>query len=143
MDVVESQSLTPLIPRHPTKTSIPSSCRITRIPGGHSNAYLATLPDFAVLVDAGSRPIPGTLKRHLAEAGLELTDLRVTVLTPSHDDHVCEAGSIRAESGARVVAHAAEKDDLARGYTPFPHGTPPLPRLLSWAGRRVFAAMVR
>lgn len=115
-----------------------AASRIIRIQAGHANAYLIMHGEFAVLVDTGSRPILDRVKVHLAEEGLAITDLRFIVLTHSHYDHVCEAGAIRAESGAQVIAHAAEATNLARGCTPLPHGTSPLFRLISWIGRRFF-----
>ena len=92
---------------------------VLRIGLGFVNAYLVVTDDGLVLVDTG---LPGThakLQRELAEAGRSLGDIRTVLLTHWHTDHTGGLPRVRATSGGRVVASAADAP-VVRGEQPAP-----------------------
>lgn len=83
--------------------------RVSILPLGLVNAHLIHDSKKAILVDAG---LPGT-ERHVAKAlseiGLIFSDIQLIVITHAHVDHAGNATTLKALSGAPMVAHA---DDL-------------------------------
>lgn len=72
-----------------------------------ANVYLI-VEDTLTLVDAG---LPGNgpaIARCIARLGRRFDELKRTVLTHGHFDHSGSAAQLRALTGARVLAHAAE-----------------------------------
>lgn len=69
------------------------------------------------LVDTGLPGQHGAVAAALAEAGLQVADLRRIILTHQDIDHVGSLHDLVGTSGARVLAHAVE--------TPFIDGTHP------------------
>jgi glyoxylase-like metal-dependent hydrolase (beta-lactamase superfamily II) len=81
------------------------------------NAHLIAGADGCVLVDAGLPGSADRVGRSLARLGFAWKDLKLIVITHAHVDHAGGAAELRARSGARVVAHAAELEFL-RGDAP-------------------------
>jgi glyoxylase-like metal-dependent hydrolase (beta-lactamase superfamily II) len=81
---------------------------VLQIPLGFVNAYVVVTDDGLVLVDAGLPRRQATIERALAEARRSVGDVRTILLTHWHTDHTGNVGSLRAASGARVVAHALD-----------------------------------
>ena len=76
---------------------------------GQNAVYLieadqTTLVDTAVATPAVRADLEADLERH----GVGFSDVDTVVLTHWHPDHAGLAGAIQAESGARVVVHAAD-----------------------------------
>jgi glyoxylase-like metal-dependent hydrolase (beta-lactamase superfamily II) len=76
---------------------------------GQNAVYLieadqTTLVDTAVATPAVRADLEADLERH----GVGFADVDTVVLTHWHPDHAGLAGAIQAESGARVVVHAAD-----------------------------------
>ena len=80
------------------------------------NVYLV-VGDGARLVDTGdgSPEAARQLHWHLADLGIQISELREILLTHTHPDHVGMAEQLAAESGARVLVHEAEARAAAVG----------------------------
>src|SRR3954452_5095484 len=81
---------------------------VLQIPLGFVNAYVVVTDDGLVLVDAGLPRRQARIERALAEAQRSVGDIRTILLTHWHTDHTGNVRSLRAASGARVVAHALD-----------------------------------
>jgi glyoxylase-like metal-dependent hydrolase (beta-lactamase superfamily II) len=102
---------------------------------GPINAYLL-LGDPLTLIDPGPRiaETEAALERGVRDAGHELADIELVVLTHQHHDHVGLAAEVRRRSGARVAAieplarymgeieDAMERDDVYAGAVMARHG---------------------
>jgi len=102
---------------------------VTRILGGRSGSFLVANGTRRLLVDTGTPQDRRRLASRLAALGVDRLDW--LVLTHTHYDHAGNARFIKDHFGARVVAHRAETEYLARGLTDgegvVPRGTnPPL-----------------
>ncbi len=87
-------------------------------PLGFTNVYLVGDGDGYLLIDAG---FPGeesmaAMRKELADAGVEPTEISKIVVTHAHGDHIGLAGRVKAISGARIALHPLE----ARQHQP-PH----------------------
>lgn len=89
-------------------TASPTIVRIPILPFGMVNAHLILTDQACVLVDTGlpgsERKIARVLERH----GRTLADITLIVVTHAHVDHAGSAASLRALSGAPILAHAAD-----------------------------------
>ena len=88
--------------------------RIPILPFGMVNAHLIVSEAGCVLVDAG---LPGSeqkIARVLARHGLTLKDIKLIVVTHAHVDHAGAAASLRALSGAPILAHQGDADFYSR-----------------------------
>ena len=89
-----------------------------------SNVYVLTSSEGLTLVDTGSPGDGGKIVSQLEEGGHTLSDLKTILLTHCHGDHVGNAASLVARSGAWVMAH---EEDI-----PYIEQTTSLPALSSW-----------
>src|ERR1700684_4080632 len=65
------------------------------------NFYLVDQPGGLVLIDAGLPGHLSQLRRHLAEAGHSLGDIRAVLLTHAHPDHTGLASTLQ-EAGTQI-----------------------------------------
>lgn len=74
---------------------------------GDNNVYLLLTDAETVLIDTGDhlQSTRAQLESGLAEYGLEFADIDSVFLTHWHADHAGLAGTIQAESDARVYVH--------------------------------------
>jgi glyoxylase-like metal-dependent hydrolase (beta-lactamase superfamily II) len=86
----------------------------TPFPVGPVNLYLAER-DPLTLIDTGPRfePAREALSAGLASLGYTTADIGRIVLTHSHSDHCGLAAEIQAASGAEVLTHPSNFDELA------------------------------
>jgi hydroxyacylglutathione hydrolase len=94
--------------------------RLNLVSGGEishpwdANAYLIT-GDEPVLIDCGGSEGYPSLKSNLRQLGYEPGDVRKVVATHGHWDHLSAMARIREESGALLLVHAADKEQVATG----------------------------
>jgi hydroxyacylglutathione hydrolase len=84
--------------------------RVSVAPLGMVNCHVVVGAKGSVLVDTG---LPGSchkVERALQRRGLELSDVRLIVVTHAHIDHAGSAAHLRALTGAPIVAHAGDLD---------------------------------
>lgn len=99
---------------------------IRTIPFGMGNAYLVKSGGKVILVDTGTKGKYEKVERVLAEMSLESAGIDLVILTHTHYDHTGNAAECKKVSGAPVVVHAAEEEDLRRGISRMPGGATPL-----------------
>jgi glyoxylase-like metal-dependent hydrolase (beta-lactamase superfamily II) len=78
------------------------------------NFYLVDQPGGLVLIDAGFPGHLSQLRRHLAEAGHSLGDIRAVLLTHAHPDHTGLASTLQ-EAGTQVWVHQQDAAILQHG----------------------------
>jgi len=93
------------------------------IPGVHhlnlfaSNCYLIVEDGQLTLIDAGTSRSAHPIIKYIHSLGFSEKDLRRILLTHADYDHVGAVASLRAKSGAEVLASRAEADALRRGHS--------------------------
>jgi len=84
--------------------------RVSIAPLGMVNCHIIVGSKGSVLVDAG---LPGSsqkVERALLQRGLQLSDIKLIVVTHAHIDHAGSAAQMRELTGAPIVAHAGDLD---------------------------------
>ncbi len=87
----------------------------TPFPVGPINIYLV-VEEPLTLIDAGPKTPEAlaALREQLRALGFKLADIRRVILTHTHEDHCGLAGTIQAESGARVHVHEWEYHNISK-----------------------------
>jgi len=94
---------------------------IYRINAGITSCYLIR-DKGTVLVDAG---VPGRVKKFnkkFKEFNIEPKEVKAIIITHCHWDHVGSLKKLRKLTGAKVLVHQNEKDQLERGELKIPPG---------------------
>lgn len=81
---------------------------------GPVNVYLFKSGDIT-LIDTGTLQTTPLLKNALKEHGLEFSDIKKIIVTHGHPDHYGAARKIVKAGGAKVIAHAADKESIEGG----------------------------
>ena len=84
--------------------------------------YLVDVDGAITVIDCGFPGYFDQLPAALSELGRSLDDVAAIVLTHYHGDHVGSAERIRTETGAPVLAPAADLDGVKGGKVPQPAG---------------------
>lgn len=105
------------------------------IPAGQTNVYLVKNGHSSVLIDAGVKGRKEKILQSLEHYGLKPGDIRLIVLTHTHYDHSGNLKALREATGAHVLVHRNEADNLSSGYTPFPNGTKLFSKLIVSLGK--------
>jgi glyoxylase-like metal-dependent hydrolase (beta-lactamase superfamily II) len=82
------------------------------------NAFLIDGDDGLTLVDVGWASAPTALLGVVAERGLKPTDVKRTVLTHAHPDHVQGAAKLGRLTKARILIHHDDSAWLQAGRVP-------------------------
>ncbi|MEK9712934.1 MAG: MBL fold metallo-hydrolase, partial [Thalassolituus sp.] len=93
-------------------TPTPTIQQVSIAPAGLINAFLLHSGSHTILIDSG---LPGTeqkVERALAQHGKTLSDLSLIIITHAHIDHAGNAATLQRLSGARILAHEAERPYL-------------------------------
>lgn len=115
--------------------------KIITIPIGYVNSYLISNGENSALIDTGNKNRGDFILQRLKQHNVQPTDIKLIILTHTHFDHAGNAHYLKEKTGAQIVVHEAEKDDLARGFTPIPRGTLPFTKITSWLGRNVLSSV--
>lgn len=102
---------------------------------GYSNVVLLKEKDSAVLVDTGLKDHLKTIIGFLRQRKVEPQQVKLIVLTHTHHDHSGNLGELAELTGAKVLVHKNEFDNLKNGFIPIPKGQGLYSRLISRAGR--------
>ncbi len=104
---------------------------------GYSNTVLIVNGKNSILVDTG---VKGKMKKFrilFREAGLEPGDIKLIVLTHTHNDHTGNLIELVKYTGAKVLVHKNEFENLKNGFTPIPVGQGKYSSVISELGRKV------
>lgn len=104
--------------------------------------YLVFSSEEIVLIDTGVAGSELQILDHLRNAGRDARELRTTILTHAHPDHIGAARAVREATGCTVAAHAADRpwiEDTVRqererpvpGFSSLVGGPVPVGRVLA------------
>lgn len=105
---------------------------------GYSNAVLVVNGANSILVDTGVRGFSMKIKMLFRQYQLKPADIKLIVLTHTHYDHTGNLRELKKYTGAPVLVHQNEFENLKNGFTPVPKGHGKYSRLISEFGRAVF-----
>jgi hydroxyacylglutathione hydrolase len=103
---------------------------VTPIPLGHVNAYLIR-GNRAILVDTG---VPGSgpaILSVLEKNGVRPGDVSLIIITHAHLDHSGSAAFLKSATGAPVLVHTRDAEELKKGMSRPPVPVTLLGRLMS------------
>jgi hydroxyacylglutathione hydrolase len=109
---------------------------IYNIPFGRSNGYILKTDEKISIIDAGLSGQCRKIERTLASLGLDCTDIDLVLLTHTHYDHTGCAAECRRISGASLLVHEAEAENLRVGRSGLPAGATGLGRFVVGVARR-------
>jgi glyoxylase-like metal-dependent hydrolase (beta-lactamase superfamily II) len=102
---------------------------------GFTNVYLLLEKGKALMVDTGGRGEVKKLQKAIKSAGLSSNDLKYIFLTHTHYDHTGSTANLKDLTGAQVIVHKSEAENLIHGFKPIPKGTSPFFKFISKAGK--------
>ncbi len=105
---------------------------------GFSNAILVVSGKNSILVDTGIRRGLQPFRILFRQAGLSPGDLKLIVLTHTHYDHTGNLHALKKWTGAPVVVHEKEFENLRNGFIPIPQGMGRYTGLASRLGKTFF-----
>lgn len=105
---------------------------------GYSNATLIVNGQHSILVDTGVRGNLNKFKIWFRQAGISRDDIKLIVLTHSHYDHTGNLKKLADYTGAQVLVHKNEYENLKTGFTPIPKGQGRYSGFISELGRKIF-----
>jgi metallo-beta-lactamase class B len=77
--------------------------------------YLITTPSGHILLDTALEQSAPIIKANIAELGFKLSDVKIILSSHAHFDHVAGHADMKAATGARVIASAADAVVLESG----------------------------
>ncbi len=104
---------------------------------GYSNATLIKNGENSILVDTGVRGGIKKLRLLISEAELKPEDIKLIILTHTHNDHTGNLNELVAFTGAPVLVHKNEFENLKSGFTPIPVGNGKYSGIISKLGRKI------
>jgi hydroxyacylglutathione hydrolase len=110
--------------------------RFHRIPIGICNCFLLQ-GERTVLVDAGAKGGVPSFLRSMKKLNVDPKKIDLILLTHGHWDHITCLNEIREMTGAKVAIHAKDQYMVESGEPPFPDGTTPYGRFMSWTAKRI------
>jgi len=103
---------------------------------GYANTALIVNGENSILVDTG---VKGNMKQFrilFREAGLQPDDIKLIILTHTHYDHTGNLHRLVDYTGAKVLVHKNEFENLKKGFTPIPIGRGRYSGFISKLGRK-------
>ena len=110
---------------------------ILAIPYGKTNLYLLISDRSAILIDTGVKGKQNAIWQGLEKYELKPENLSLIILTHTHYDHCGNVRSLKEATGAQLLVHQQEAENLRSGFAPLPDGTFFLSKCLVGLGRRL------
>ena len=82
------------------------------------SSFLVTSPEGHVLLDTGLPDSAPLIKANIAKLGFKLGDIKYLLNSHAHFDHAGALAELKRDTGAQMVASAADKPLLEGGYYP-------------------------
>lgn len=104
---------------------------------GYSNSVLLINGANSILIDTG---VKGNMKKFrvlFREASIEAGDIKLIILTHTHYDHTGNLKKLVKYTGAKVLVHKNEFENLKTGFTPIPTGQGKYFGFISELGKKV------
>lgn len=105
---------------------------------GYSNSILLVNGSNSIIIDTGVRGYFNHFKIQLKHFNLKPTDIKLIILTHTHYDHTGNLNPLAEFTGAKVLVHKIEFENLKNGFIPIPKGQGKYTRFISNAGRFVY-----
>ena len=102
---------------------------------GYSNSVLLNNGSSSILVDTGVSNHLQVLENLFRQKKLQPSDIKLIILTHTHYDHTGNLPELVKLTGAKVLVHKNEFDNLKNGFTPIPRGIRLYPKFISKVGR--------
>ncbi len=113
----------------------PSKVQMKRI--GYSNCTLIVNGSNSILIDTGVRGFLKRITRMFERNGLIPGDIKLIILTHTHYDHTGNLRKLKSFTGAKVLVHKNEFENLKNGRMPIPDGQRLPVKLVSRIGKLV------
>ena len=107
----------------------------TRI--GYSNSILLVNGANSILIDTGIKGHLQQFKTLFEKYNLKPTDIKLIILTHTHNDHTGNLNELVKYTGAKVLVHKNEFENLKTGFTPIPSGTRFYTKAIVFLGRKL------
>jgi metallo-beta-lactamase class B len=119
----QAQTLSDLIAQLRTKWNAPTEPfkiidNVYYVGTAGLSSFLITSPGGHVLIDTGLPEATPLIKANIDKLGFKLTDIKYLLNTHAHFDHTGGLAELKKETGAQMVASAADKPLLEGGYYP-------------------------
>ncbi len=102
---------------------------------GYSNAVLVVNGAHSILIDTGVKNHVHKFRTLFQQHQLQPTDIHLIILTHTHYDHTGNLHDLVKLTGAKVVVHKNEFENLKNGFTPIPKGLGFYTRFVSRLGK--------
>lgn len=102
---------------------------------GYSNSILVANGSNSILVDTGVKGPLQPFKILFRQFNVHPTDIKLIVLTHTHYDHTGNLKALAEFTGAKVIVHKNEYNNLKNGFIPIPDGNSPTTRFISKLGK--------
>ena len=83
------------------------------------SAYLIVTPKGHILIDGGLPESASLIEANIAALGFRLEDIRFLLNSHAHFDHAGGLAALKAVTRARLLASAADRPDLERGFVDY------------------------
>ena len=104
---------------------------------GYSNSILLLNGANSVLIDTGIKGYLQQFKDLFKQHNLHPTDIKLIVLTHTHYDHTGNLNELVKLTGAKVLVHKNEFENLKTGFTAIPSGTRFYTKAVVFLGRKL------
>jgi len=102
---------------------------------GYSNSILLVNGSDSVLIDTGVKGNINQFKILFKQNGLKPENIKLIILTHVHYDHTGNLRTLAEYTGAKVLVHKNEFENLKNGFIPIPKGLGNYTRFISKLGR--------
>ncbi len=106
---------------------------------GYSNSILLVNGSKSVLIDTGIKGHLQHFKTLFKQHNLEPEDIKLIVLTHTHHDHTGNLKELAKITGAKILVHKNEFNNLKNGFTPIPKGISFRTRIISQFGKMIYS----
>jgi glyoxylase-like metal-dependent hydrolase (beta-lactamase superfamily II) len=115
-----------------------SAIKIISTRVGYSNSILIVNGSNSIIIDTGVRGYFHHFKTQLKQFNLKPTDIKLIILTHTHYDHTGNLRPLAELTGAKVLVHKNEFENLKNGFIKIPTGQGKYSRLISAVGKVVY-----
>jgi len=105
---------------------------------GFSNVSLIVNGKNSILVDTGYRCKLKKFRILFRQAWISAEDIRLIILTHTHYDHTGNLEKLAKLTGAKVLVHKNEFENLKTGFTPIPTGQGRYSGFISRLGKKIY-----